>query len=281
MEQRLSVDTIIEKALIEDIGEGDHTSLSTIPSDAKGKAHLLVKQDGILSGTELARQVFEKVDPSITMETLMHDGDTIHKGDIVFIVSGPSVSILMAERLVLNFMQRLSGIATTTSRYVEKIKDLKTRVLDTRKTTPLLRELEKKAVVDGGGLNHRFGLYDMILIKDNHVDFAGGIEKAINATQNYLAKNKLNLKVEIEVRNFEELEQVMNHGGVNRIMLDNFTVASLAKAVKLINGRFETEASGGINLDTIRSYAETGVDFISVGALTHQISSLDLSLKAC
>lgn len=281
MEQRLSVDTIIEKALIEDIGEGDHTSLSTIPSDAKGKAHLLVKQDGILSGTELARQVFEKVDPSITMETLMHDGDTIHKGDIVFIVSGPSVSILMAERLVLNFMQRLSGIATTTSRYVEKIKDLKTRVLDTRKTTPLLRELEKKAVVDGGGLNHRFGLYDMILIKDNHVDFAGGIEKAINATQNYLAKNKINLKVEIEVRNFEELEQVMNHGGVNRIMLDNFTVASLAKAVKLINGRFETEASGGINLDTIRSYAETGVDFISVGALTHQISSLDLSLKAC
>lgn len=281
MEQRLSVDTIIEKALIEDIGEGDHTSLSTIPSDAKGKAHLLVKQNGILSGTELARKVFEKVDPTITMETLMHDGDPIHKGDIVFIVSGPSVSILMAERLVLNFMQRLSGIATTTSRYVEKIKDLKTRVLDTRKTTPLLRELEKKAVVDGGGLNHRFGLYDMILIKDNHVDFAGGIEKAINATQNYLAKNKLNLKVEIEVRNFEELEQVMNHGGVNRIMLDNFTVASLAKAVKLINGRFETEASGGINLDTIRSYAETGVDFISVGALTHQISSLDLSLKAC
>lgn len=281
MEQRLSVDTIIEKALIEDIGEGDHTSLSTIPSDAKGKAHLLVKQDGILSGTELARKVFEKVDPSITMETLMHDGDPIHKGDIVFIVSGPSVSILMAERLVLNFMQRLSGIATTTSRYVEKIKDLKTRVLDTRKTTPLLRELEKKAVVDGGGLNHRFGLYDMILIKDNHVDFAGGIEKAINATQNYLAKNKLNLKVEIEVRNFEELEQVLNHGGVNRIMLDNFTVASLAKAVKLINGRFETEASGGINLDTIRSYAETGVDFISVGALTHQINSLDLSLKAC
>lgn len=281
MEQRLSVDTIIEKALIEDIGEGDHTSLSTITSDAKGKAHLLVKQDGILSGTELARKVFEKVDPSITMETLMHDGDPIHKGDIVFIVSGPSVSILMAERLVLNFMQRLSGIATTTSRYVEKIKDLKTRVLDTRKTTPLLRELEKKAVVDGGGLNHRFGLYDMILIKDNHVDFAGGIEKAINATQNYLAKNKLNLKVEIEVRNFEELEQVLNHGGVNRIMLDNFTVASLAKAVKLINGRFETEASGGINLDTIRSYAETGVDFISVGALTHQINSLDLSLKAC
>lgn len=281
MEQRLSVDAIIEKALIEDIGEGDHTSLSTIPPDAKGKAHLLVKQDGILSGTEVARKVFEKVDPSITMEIFMHDGDPIHKGDIAFVVTGLSASILKAERLVLNFMQRLSGIATTTSQYVEKIKGLKTRVLDTRKTTPLLRELEKKAVVDGGGLNHRFGLYDMILIKDNHVDFAGGIEKAITATQNYLTKNKLNLEVEIEVRNFEELNQVLKHGGVNRIMLDNFTVDSLAKAVRLISGRFETEASGGINLDTIRSYAETGVDYVSVGALTHQISSLDLSLKAC
>lgn len=280
MDQRLSVDAIIEKALLEDIGEGDHTSLSTIPRNAIGRAQLLVKQQGILSGMDIARKVFKKVDPAITMTDYLSDGSKIKPGDIAFSILGPSISILKAERLVLNFMQRMSGIATTTSLYVEKLEGLNTRVLDTRKTTPLLRELEKQAVTHGGGLNHRFGLYDMIMIKDNHVDFAGGIEKAIKSVNEYLEKNRLKLKIEIEVRNLKELEQVLNIGGVHRIMLDNFPVDTLSKAVKLVNGKFETEASGGINLDTIRSYAETGVDFVSVGALTHQIQSLDLSLKA-
>lgn len=280
MDQRLSVDAIIEKALIEDIGEGDHTSLSTIPRDAIGRAQLLVKQHGVLSGMAIARKVFQKVDPAISMSDYLTDGNKIRPGDIAFSILGPSISILKAERLVLNFMQRMSGIATTTSLYVEKLKGLNTRVLDTRKTTPLLRELEKQAVIHGGGFNHRFGLYDMIMIKDNHVDFAGGIEKAINSAVEYLEKNRLKLKIEIEVRNIKELEQVLSIGGVHRIMLDNFPVDTLAKAVKLVNGKYETEASGGINLDTIRSYAETGVDFVSVGALTHQIQSLDLSLKA-
>lgn len=278
--QTLDLEAIIDYALAEDIGDGDHTSLSTIPHFNFGQAKLLVKQAGILSGMEVAKKVFNKVDPSITMEEILKDGDRIKPGDIAFTVSGPSMSILQAERLVLNFMQRLSGIATTTSLYVEKLQGLKTRVLDTRKTTPLLRELEKQAVVHGGGLNHRFGLYDMILIKDNHVDFAGGIENAVNAVHNYLQNNNLKLKVEIEVRNFSELDQVLQIGGVDRIMLDNFTIDDLSEAVKRINGRMETEASGGINLDTIRAYAETGVDFVSVGALTHQIKSLDLSLKA-
>lgn len=280
MDQRLSVDAIIEKALLEDIGEGDHTSLSTIPRDAIGRAQLLVKQQGILSGIDIARKVFKKVDPAISMTDYLSDGSKIKPGDIAFSILGPSISILKAERLVLNFMQRMSGIATTTSLYVEKLEGLTTRVLDTRKTTPLLRELEKQAVIHGGGQNHRFGLYDMIMIKDNHVDFAGGIEKAIKSANEYLERNRLKLKIEIEVRNLKELEQVLKIGGVHRIMLDNFPVDTLSKAVKLVNGKFETEASGGINLDTIRSYAETGVDFVSVGALTHQIQSLDLSLKA-
>lgn len=280
MDQRLSVDAIIEKALLEDIGEGDHTSLSTIPRDAIGRAQLLVKQQGILSGIDIARKVFKKVDPTISMTDYLSDGSKIKPGDIAFSILGPSISILKAERLVLNFMQRMSGIATTTSLYVEKLEGLNTRVLDTRKTTPLLRELEKQAVIHGGGQNHRFGLYDMIMIKDNHVDFAGGIEKAIKSANEYLERNRLKLKIEIEVRNLKELEQVLKIGGVHRIMLDNFPVDTLSKAVKLVNGKFETEASGGINLDTIRSYAETGVDFVSVGALTHQIQSLDLSLKA-
>lgn len=280
MDQRLSVDAIIEKALLEDIGEGDHTSLSTIPRDAIGRAQLLVKQQGILSGIDIARKVFKKVDPAISMTDYLSDGSKIKPGDIAFSILGPSISILKAERLVLNFMQRMSGIATTTSLYVEKLEGLNTRVLDTRKTTPLLRELEKQAVIHGGGQNHRFGLYDMIMIKDNHVDFAGGIEKAIKSANEYLERNRLKLKIEIEVRNLKELEQVLKIGGVHRIMLDNFPVDTLSKAVKLVNGKFETEASGGINLDTIRSYAETGVDFVSVGALTHQIQSLDLSLKA-
>lgn len=274
------IDDIIEKALAEDIGDGDHTSLSTIPSTATGKAKLLVKQDGILSGMNVARKVFNKVDNRIAMSELLQNGDHIKPGDIAFTVEGPSASILMAERLVLNFMQRMSGIATNTSLYVKQLEGLTSKILDTRKTTPLLRQLEKQAVVDGGGHNHRFGLYDMVMIKDNHVDFAGGILNAINAANSYLSKTKRDLKIEIEVRNFDELQQVIRHGGVHRIMLDNFNPANLKKAVDIIGKRFETEASGGITLDTIRSYAETGVDFISVGALTHHIKSLDLSLKA-
>jgi len=277
----MTVDEIIDKALAEDIGDGDHTSVSTIPLTTQGKAKLLVKEQGILSGMKVARRVFEKTDPCILMVEILKDGDSVRPGDIAFTVEGPSVSILMAERLVLNFMQRMSGIATSTSRYVKQLSGLKTKILDTRKTTPLLRELEKQAVLDGGGYNHRFGLYDMILIKDNHVDFAGGTVKAIEAANEYLLRKNLNLRIEIEVRNFDELGQVIEFGKVHRIMLDNFVPADLRKAIEIIDGRFETEASGGITLETIRSYAETGVDFISVGALTHHIKSLDLSLKAC
>lgn len=280
MKQPLSVDSIIEYALLEDIGDGDHTSDSTIPADKIGRAQLLVKQQGILSGVEVAKRVFAKVDPEIALTAYLKDGDKIQPGDIAFSISGPSRSILKAERLVLNFMQRMSGIATTTSQYVAKIKGLNCKVLDTRKTTPLLRGLEKEAVLHGGGYNHRFGLYDMIMIKDNHVDFAGGIAKAISSVHEYLTINNLKLKIEIEVRNFSELSQVMEIGGIHRIMLDNFTPDTLNKAVKVIAGQYETEASGGINLETVRSFAETGVDFVSVGALTHQIKSLDLSLKA-
>lgn len=276
----MTIDEIIDKALAEDIGDGDHTSLSTIPASIPGKAKLLVKQEGVLSGMEIARKIFHTVDKGIVMKDLLKDGDRIKKGDIAFTVEGPSASILMAERLVLNFMQRMSGIATSTSQYVNELSGLKTKVLDTRKTTPLLREIEKQAVLHGGGSNHRFGLYDMILIKDNHVDFAGGIVKAIRAANSYLEETGRNLKIEIEVRNFDELDMVIETGGVQRIMLDNFTPADLKKAILIIGGRFETEASGGITLETIRSYAESGVDFISVGALTHHIRSLDLSLKA-
>lgn len=280
MEQPLSVDAVIRYALLEDIGSGDHTSQSTIPAGSSGKAQLLVKQDGILSGMEVARKVFFFVDSSLKMSDHMKDGDQIHPGDVAFIVEGDSISILKAERLVLNFLQRMSGIATTTSLYVNKIKGLNAKILDTRKTTPLLREFEKQAVLHGGGFNHRFGLYDMILIKDNHVDFSGGIENSITAVSDYLKRNNLDLKIEIEVRNFNELRQVLNTGKVHRIMLDNFSVQSLSQAVKMIAGEYETEASGGITLETVRSVAETGVDYISVGALTHQIKSLDLSLKA-
>jgi len=276
----MTIDEIIEKALAEDIGDGDHTSLSTIPAATSGKARLLVKEAGILSGTAVANKVFKAVDQKIIFHELLKDGDKIKPGDVAFTVEGPSASILKAERLVLNFMQRMSGIATNTARYVAALDGLNTKVLDTRKTTPLLRELEKQAVLDGGGHNHRFGLYDMILIKDNHVDFAGGIQKAISRANEYLKQTGRKLKIEIEVRNFDELQQVIEAGGVNRIMLDNFTPLNLAKAVAIIDGRFETEASGGITLDTIRSFAETGVDFVSVGALTHHIKSLDLSLKA-
>lgn len=276
----MTIDEIIANALAEDIGNGDHSTLSTIPKNKKGSARLLVKQNGILSGMEVAPKVFKKVDDQIIFTPLLKDGDAIQPGDIAFTVEGSSASILMAERLVLNFMQRMSGIATTTSLYVKEIAGLKAKILDTRKTTPLLRELEKLAVRHGGGFNHRFGLYDMVMIKDNHVDFAGGIAKAIDAANEYLKSKQLDLKIEIEVRNFEELQQVLDNGGVDRIMLDNFNPEKLGEAVMLINGRFETEASGGITLETIREYAATGVDFISVGALTHHIKSLDLSLKA-
>ena len=276
----MTIEEIIEKSLSEDIGSGDHTSLSTIPSSARGKARLIVKEDGVLSGMEIAAVVFRKVDPEIVFSPILTDGDIIKKGDIAFTAEGPSASILQAERLVLNFMQRMSGIATSTARYTKELAGLECKVLDTRKTTPLLRELEKMAVRHGGGFNHRFGLYDMIMIKDNHVDFAGGIVQAIDAANHYISERGLNLKIEIEVRNFNELDQVLEHGGVDRIMLDNFTPADLKLAVEKINKQFETEASGGITLESIRKYAETGVDFISVGALTHHIKSLDLSLKA-
>ncbi|MEI6851505.1 MAG: carboxylating nicotinate-nucleotide diphosphorylase [Bacteroidota bacterium] len=275
-----TIEQLIEQALREDIGDGDHTSQATIPSSASGKMKLLVKENGIIAGVDIARLVFHKVDPHITMEPFMKDGSAVKKGDIVFYVTGPCKSMLIAERTVLNFMQRMSGIATATKSYVKIIEGTNARLLDTRKTTPNMRVFEKMAVVMGGGVNHRMGLYDMVMIKDNHVDFAGGIEKAIDAEKVYLAKIGKKLKIEIEVRNFVELAEVMRVGQVDRIMLDNFTPADLKRAVEVINGRFETEASGGITLETIREYAETGVDFISVGAITHQIKSLDLSLKA-
>lgn len=276
----MTIEDIIKKALYEDVHEGDHTSLSTIPKESKGKAMLLVKENGIIAGVGIAKLVFQEVDPTLIFTQYIKDGSKVKVGDIVFEIEGSSISILTGERLALNFMQRMSGIASITSVYAEKIKDLKTKLLDTRKTTPLLREFEKMAVKFGGGENHRMGLYDMIMIKDNHVDFAGGIEQAIDACLVYLKQNNLNLKIEIEVRNLEELNRVLAKGGVDRIMLDNFSVEAMKEAVILVQGKYETEASGGINLDTIRSYAETGVDFVSVGALTHHIKSLDLSLKA-
>ncbi len=276
----MTIDEIIEKALEEDIGDGDHTSLSTIPGDTVGKAKLIAKENGIVAGCQIAEKVFKKIDPETQINIFTKDGISIHKGDIILTVEGKQHSILTAERLALNFMQRMSGIASFTQKVVHQLDGLKTKVLDTRKTTPLLRELEKYSVRMGGGHNHRMGLYDMIMIKDNHIDFAGGIEHAIDLVNKYLNKKAKNLKVEIEVRDFKELEKVMNHGGVHRIMLDNFTPRELKKAIEQINGKYETEASGGITLETIRDYGKTGVDFISVGALTHQIKSLDMSLIA-
>ncbi|MCD4682647.1 MAG: carboxylating nicotinate-nucleotide diphosphorylase [Bacteroidales bacterium] len=276
----MNIDEIIDEAFQEDIGDGDHTSLSTIPRTAFGKAKLIIKEEGILAGIKVAEKVFKKANSNLEFEIFIQDGSTVKKGDIVFFVKGQARSILSAERLALNFMQRMSGIATYTHKLSNKIKGFKTKLLDTRKTTPLLRELEKYAVRMGGGENHRMGLYDMIMIKDNHIDFAGGIENAIDATNKYLSEKGKELKIEIEVRNFSELHQVLDHGGINRIMLDNFSPADLKKAIDLIDGNYETEASGGINIETIKSYAETGVDYISVGALTHQIQSLDMSLVA-
>ena len=274
-------DKLIELAFAEDIGDGDHTTLCCIPEDAMGKSHLLIKEDGILAGVELAKKVFAKFDPTMQVEVLINDGAHVKVGDIAMVVTGKVRSLLQTERLMLNIMQRMSGIATTTNKYVELLKGTKTRVLDTRKTTPGLRMLEKQAVKIGGGTNHRIGLFDMILLKDNHIDFAGGIANAIDRCHNYLKEKNLDLKIEIEVRNFDELQQVLDKGGVNRIMLDNFSVADTKKAVDIIAGRYETESSGGITFNTIRGYAEQGVDFISVGALTHSVKGLDMSFKAC
>jgi len=272
--------TQIRQWFAEDIGDGDHTSLSCIPADAVGTSQLIIKEEGILAGVEVAKVVFETFDPTLRMDVLIGDGAHVKPGDIAFRVTGKILSLLQTERLMLNIMQRMSGVATTTHRYVERLAGTNTRVLDTRKTTPGLRLLEKEAVRIGGGTNHRIGLYDMILLKDNHVDFAGGIEQAITRAKDYCRKNGKNLKIEIEVRSFDEINQVLKVGGVDRIMLDNFSVDDTRKAVLLINNRYETESSGGITLDTLRDYALCGVDFISVGALTHSIKSLDMSFKA-
>lgn len=275
------VDRLIDLSFAEDIGDGDHTTLCCIPEEAMGSSKLLIKEEGILAGVETAKEVFRRFDPSLKVEVLMGDGSKIKPGDIAMIVTGKIRSLLQTERLMLNIMQRMSGIATMTSRYVEKIEGTGARILDTRKTTPGMRILEKQAVRIGGGFNHRIGLFDMILLKDNHVDFAGGIANAIDRCHNYLTNKGLNLKIEIEVRNFDELSQVMDHGGVDRIMLDNFSVSDTKKAVEIVGDRYETESSGGITMETIRSYAECGVDFISVGALTHSVKGLDMSFKAC
>lgn len=276
-----NLDELIKMALREDVGDGDHSTLACIPPDATGTAKMVAKQEGILCGAEVGERVFRLVDDSLAVHLVKRDGDHVMRGDIIMTVEGHSGSILTAERTALNFMQRLSGIATETHRMVQMLDGLETRLLDTRKTTPNMRLLEKYAVACGGGTNHRIGLYDMVMLKDNHIDFAGGIEKAIDRTRDYLKAKGKDLRIEIEVRNLDELQRVLDHGGVDRIMLDNFDVPTLAEAVRRIKAwpvRYETEASGGITDLTLRPYAETGVDFISVGALTHHIKSLDISL---
>ena len=274
-------DRLIDLAFAEDIGDGDHTTLCCIPEEAMGRSHLLIKEDGILAGVEVAKKVFARFDPTLQVEVLINDGAKVKKGDIAMVVSGKTRSLLQTERLMLNIMQLMSGIATMTNKYVERLAGTHTHVLDTRKTTPGMRMLEKQAVKIGGGVNHRIGLFDMILLKDNQVDFSGGISNALNRCHEYLNAKGLNLKIEIEVRNFDELQQVMDCGGVDRIMLDNFSVENTKKAVEMIAGKYETESSGGITFDTIRDYAECGVDYISVGALTHSVKGLDMSFKAC
>lgn len=270
----------VKQSVAEDVGDGDHTSLSTIAAGAQGEAKLIVKDDGVLAGVEVARAIISYIDETLACDVFIQDGSQVKVGDIAFFVRGNIRSILLAERLVLNVMQRMSGIATTTRKYVDLLKGTGTQVLDTRKTTPLLRVLEKEAVKIGGGTNHRFGLFDMILIKDNHVDYSGGIVPALTRANDYRKKLNKPIEIEIEVRNFAELDEVLNFGEVDRIMLDNFSPADVAEAVKIIGHRFKTEASGGITFETIRAYAEAGVDYISVGALTHSVKSLDLSLKA-
>lgn len=272
------IDDLLKLAFAEDVGDGDHTTLSTIPAEARGKQQLIVKEDGILAGVDIARKVFKMFDPELKMTVFINDGARVKKGDIAFVVEGSVRSLLQTERTMLNIMQRMSGIATMTDKYQSRLDGLKTKVLDTRKTTPGMRLLEKEAVAIGGGKNHRIGLFDMILIKDNHVDFAGGITNAVNAAKEYCAKNNKDLKIEVEVRNTAEIDEALA-AGVDRIMLDNFTPAQTAEAVKHINGRVEIESSGGITLDTLRQYGETGVDYISVGALTHSVKGLDMSFK--
>ena len=274
------IDGMLNIAFAEDIGDGDHTTFCCIPAEEQGKMKLLVKEEGILAGVDMALRVFHKFDPMLKVNVLLHDGTPVKPGDIAFYVEGKTQSLLQTERLVLNLMQRMSGIATMTHKYVEELKGLHTRVLDTRKTTPGLRIIEKQAVKIGGGVNHRIGLFDMILLKDNHIDFAGGIANAINKAHEYLKAKGKDLKIEIEVRDMNELEQVMKIGGVNRIMLDNFSTEQTKEAVKRIGGKYETESSGGITFKTLRSYAECGVDYISVGALTHSVKGLNMSLKA-
>lgn len=274
------IDRLIDLAFAEDIGDGDHTTLSSIPATAMGKSKLLIKEAGVLAGVEIAKKIFHRFDPTMQVEVFIEDGTEVKPGDIAMVVAGKVQSLLQTERLMLNVMQRMSGIATMTRKYVKQLEGTKTRVLDTRKTTPGMRMLEKEAVKIGGGVNHRIGLFDMILLKDNHVDFAGGMDKAILGAKKYLKEKGKNLKIEIEVRNFNELNQVLEIGGVDRIMLDNFTPENTRKAVEIINGRYEIESSGGITFDTLRDYAETGVDFISVGALTHSVKGLDMSFKA-
>ena len=272
--------SFIINALAEDTGDGDHSSLASIPDTATGRARLIVKESGIIAGLRVAREVFSIADPSLQVEILLHDGDRVQYGDIALTVSGKAHSILRAERLVLNFMQRMSGIATATALYTEKVSDTNAKITDTRKTTPGMRALEKEAVRTGGGVNHRMGLYDMIMLKDNHIDYAGGIAAAIRRTQEYLSANRLNLKIEVEARNIREVAEILETGGVDRIMLDNFNIPETREAVALIAGRTETESSGGITLEKVRDYALCGVDYISIGALTHHIKSLDMSLKA-
>jgi nicotinate-nucleotide pyrophosphorylase (carboxylating) len=275
-----NLEQLIPLWFAEDIGDGDHTTLSCIPSDAQGKSQLIIKENGVLAGIAIAREIFKAFDPELKMTVFIEDGTEVKVGDVAFVVEGKIQSLLQTERLMLNIMQRMSGVATRTREYVKLLEGTKTNVLDTRKTTPGLRLLEKEAVKIGGGVNHRIGLYDMILLKDNHVDFAGGIDKAIRRSKAYLQSKGKDLKIEIEVRNFDELSQVMSIGGVDRIMLDNFSVENTRKAVEIINGKYETESSGGITFETLRQYAECGVDYISVGALTHSVKSLDMSFKA-
>lgn len=276
----LDLAQFIDAALKEDVEKGDHTSLSCIPPEKSCKAHIIAKEDGIIAGIEVAGKVLERVDPGLEIDLKVSDGDAITEGDQVVIINGNARSILKAERLVLNFMQRMSGIATLTGQYVKAVSGYPTQILDTRKTTPLFRHFEKLAVRIGGGVNHRMGLYDMIMIKDNHIAYSGGMEQAISRVRNYLASNSLNLKVEIEAANLEQVKEILTIGGVNRIMLDNFSTSNTREAVELINRKFETESSGGINLNNVREYAACGVDFISVGALTHSAKNLDLSLQA-
>ena len=274
------IDQLLDLAFAEDLGDGDHTTLSTIPADAQGRSRLIIKEDGILAGVDVAEKVLHKVDPAIKMNIMIEDGARVKKGDVAFTAEGSVRSLLIAERTMLNIMQRMSGVATMTRRYQDEFEGLHTRVLDTRKTTPGMRMLEKEAVKIGGGTNHRIGLFDMILIKDNHIDFAGGIEKAIDRANAYCKENGKDLKIEVEVRSLDDIRRVLEHGGVDRIMFDNFTPALTREAVEMVGGKVETESSGGITIENLRQYGEAGVDFISVGALTHSVKGLDMSFKA-